>query len=167
MQGRENFFYQTWALQKRCLTLEYSNFGSIRTTRDALNKWFLYNRIFNIGFFEIGLQTFELSYNDILCLFNLFSYLNTYICSQNNLLLFKHQIVRSTPLGKKFTVACRCSLPCRLLGWPWLAGWPCVRLAGHACWPADCACGWLTVHCLLCVLAGGPCQLAMVMVGLR
>jgi len=90
MQGRENFFYQTWALQKRCLTLEYSNFGSIRTTRDALNKWFLYNRIFNIGFFEIGLQTFELSYNDILCLFNLFSYLNTYICSQNNLLLFKH-----------------------------------------------------------------------------
>jgi hypothetical protein len=49
------------------------------------NKCFLYNRISNIGFFEIGLRIFGLSYNDILCLFNLFSCPNTCIYFQSDL----------------------------------------------------------------------------------
>ena len=70
------------------------------------NKWFLYNRIPNIGFPEIGLQTFGLSYNEILCLFNLFSYLNTCIYSQSDpftLQSLDREVDSVT--GKKFTVA--------------------------------------------------------------
>jgi hypothetical protein len=45
------------------------------------NVRLLRNRTPNIGFSKIGLETLVISCNDILCLFNLFSYLNICICS--------------------------------------------------------------------------------------
>ena len=104
------------------------------------NKWFHYNRIHSVGFSEIGLQTFGLSYNDILCLFNLFSYLNTCICSQSNLFTLQ-SLDREVDSEKKIHHGLAGLLPCRLLDWPWLAGWRVY--------------GWLAAR-LAVRAAGGP-----------